>query len=379
MSDSQASSINPPEPQQPWTLLDFLAGLSWRFLVCFIALAVVVFVLIQLSFIVIPLLVAILVSSILSPLAQWLREKGWSSGLAATATVGVALLVLLGIALVTIPPLISNANNFASTLYDSTEDLKRVLEGSPFNIDPSQAQAVTDKLQAAGPEIKEALVSGLGTIVPIVGQAIVTLALAIVMTGYILRDGDRYWSWALGFVEEPRRPAIDDLGRSAYSTLAAYLQGTSIVAVFNSLAITFGAWLLDLPLLMPIAIIIFVAAFLPIVGAWIAAFTIVAIALASQGVGAAIGMGLIYLFVSQFKSYFISPFVIGTRVNLPPIVTLSSVMVGTVLGGVAGGILAVPLVATVSGTLSRIRAWRTDGFAPTTDVGIGAAPPTGAV
>ncbi|MGB1583283.1 MAG: AI-2E family transporter, partial [Solirubrobacterales bacterium] len=134
----------------------------------------------------------------------------------------------------------------------------------------------------------------------------------------------------------------------------------------------------DLPLLMPIAIIIFVAAFLPIVGAWIAAFTIVAIALASQGVGAAVGMGLIYLFVSQFKSYFISPFVIGTRVNLPPIVTLSSVMVGTVLGGVAGGILAVPLVATVSGTLSGIRAWRTEGFVPSTTAGT-EAPSSGAV
>lgn len=375
MSDHQAATAQPPQPEQPWALLDFLAGLSWRFLVCFIALSVVIFVLIQLSFIVIPLLVAILVSSILAPMAAALRNRGWSSGLAATATVGVALAVLIAIALVTIPPLISNANNFVSVLDESTEDLKKVLEGTPFNIDPTQAQSITDKLQEAGPKIKDALVSGLGTVVPIVGQAIVTLALAIVMTGYILRDGDRYWNWALGFVEEPRRPAINDLGRSAYSTLAAYLQGTSIVAVFNSLAITFGAFLLDLPLLMPIAIIIFVAAFLPIVGAWIAAFTIIAIALASQGVGAAIGMGLIYLLVSQFKSYFISPFVIGTRVNLPPIVTLSSVMVGTVLGGVAGGILAVPLVATVSGTLSRIRQWRTQGYPSSLDDG-GAAEPS---
>ena len=85
-------------------------------------------------------------------------------------------------------------------------------------------------------------------------------------------------------------------------------------------------------------------------------------------------MGLIYLLVSQFKSYFISPFVIGTRVNLPPIVTLSSVMVGTVLGGVAGGILAVPLVATVSGTLSKIRTWRTEGYTPTAEISDDAEP-----
>lgn len=374
MIDTNPPLDHPPEPEQPWALLDFLAGLSWRFLVCFMALGVAVFLLIQLSFVVVPLLIAILISSILTPLAHWLRGKGWSAGTAATATVFVALIVLTGIALLTIPPIISNADNFVGTLQESLDDLTKVLEGSPFNIDPAQAQALTDKLNDLGPKIEKTLVSGLGTIVPLVGQAVVTLVLAIVMTGYILRDGDRYWTWALGFVEEARRPAMDDLGRSAYSTLAAYLQGTSIVAVFNSAAITFGAFLLDLPLLMPIAIIIFVAAFLPIIGAWIAAFTIIAIALASQGVSAAIGMGLIYLLVSQFKSYFISPFVIGTRVNLPPIVTLSSVMVGTVLGGVVGGILAVPLVATVSGTLSRIRLWRTQGYPPPLDDGGGAEP-----
>lgn len=374
MSEQQMSASHPPEPAQPWALLDFLAGLSWRVLVCTAALAVVIFILIQLSFIVVPLLVAILVSSILTPLASWLRAHRWSSGTAATATVAVAMLVLIAVALLTIPPLISNAGNFVNTLQESTEDLAKVLAGSPFNIEPTQAQAMTDKLEDLGPKIEKTLVSGLGTIVPLVGQAVVTLVLAIVMTGYILRDGDRYWNWALGFVEAPRRPAMNDLGRSAYSTLAAYLQGTSIVALFNSAAITFGAFLLSLPLLMPIAIIIFVAAFLPIIGAWIAAFTAIAIALASQGVSAAIGMGLIYLLVSQFKSYFISPFVIGTRVNLPPIITLSSVMVGTVLGGVAGGILAVPLVATISGTLSKIRTWRTEGYTPTVDVSNEAEP-----
>jgi predicted PurR-regulated permease PerM len=148
------------------------------------------------------------------------------------------------------------------------------------------------------------------------------------------------------------------MGRNAYRTLAAYLQGTSMVALLNSSLITIGAWILGLPLLAPIAIIIFVAAFLPIIGAWIAATTVILIALASQGVGAAIGIGIVYLLVSAFKSYFVSPFVIGTRVNLPPIITLTAVMVGTVLGGIAGGVLAVPLTATVSGALAEIRKWR---------------------
>lgn len=347
-----------PQPEKPWALLDFLAGLSWRFLLCFFALAIFIFVTIQLSFVVVPLLIAILVSSILSPVAVRLRDRGLANGVAATLTVFMALAVLILVALIVIPPLISNADEFARALKGALGEIDKLLVDAPFNLDATQADAITNSLSEAGPKIEESLISGLGTIVPLVGRAAITTVLAIVMTGYMLRDGDRYWRWGLGFVEEPRQPAIDQMGRNAYRTLAAYLQGTSMVALLNSSLITLGAWFLGLPLLGPIAIIIFVAAFLPIVGAWIAAGTVILIALASQGISAAIGIGLVYLLVSAFKSYFVSPFVIGTRVNLPPIITLTAVMIGTVLAGIAGGILAVPLTATVSGALSEIRQWR---------------------
>lgn len=359
-----------PQPSKPWALLDFLAGLSWRFILCFIALALVIFVLIQLSFVVVPLLIAILVSSILSPIAVKLRDRGLANGVAATMTVFLALAVLVLVALLVIPPLVSNADDFARELRDAVSELDKLLTQSPFNLDQSQADSITQSLSDAGPKIEHTLISGLGTIIPLVGQAVITLVLAIVMTGYMLRDGDRYWRWGLGFVEEPRQPAIDQMGRNAYSTLAAYLQGTSIVALLNASLITLGAWALGLPLLAPIAIIIFVAAFLPIIGAWIAAAAVILIALASQGIGAAVGIGLVYLLVSTFKSYFVSPFVIGTRVNLPPIITLTAVMVGTVLAGIAGGILAVPLTATVSGALSEIRQWRLLGDAAFVEHGI---------
>ncbi len=227
------------------------------------------------------------------------------------------------------------------------------------------AAQVQAKLESFAPQLRETLISGIGTIVPILAQVLVTMGLAIVMTGYMLKDGERNWEWMVGFVEKPRRPAIHLLGTKAYGTLAAYIRGTSLVAAFNSVAITLGAFLLGLPLLLPIAIIIFFAAFLPIIGAWIAAGLTVSIDFASGGLDTAIGMGLIYLLVSQFKSYFISPFVIGSRVNLAPIVTLTTVMVGTVLGGIVGGIVAVPLLASVSGVLGQLRRWRVEGIGGT--------------
>lgn len=338
-----------------------LAGISWRVLVCAAALTLASFVLVQLSFVVVPLLLAILFSSILTPLALRLQARGMSPGAAATASIGLVLLVLIAIGALTIPPLISNGDTFVASLSGSLDRLSEILADSPFDVPQSEATQLAEKIKSYGPELRDMLVSGLGTLIPMVGRFAAIFFLAIVMTGYMLHDGDRYWRWALGFVEEPRRPAMSKLGTEAYSTLAAYIRGTALVAVFNSTAITFGAFLLGLPLLLPIAIIIFIAAFLPIVGAWIAATVTICIALASGGLDTAIGMGIIYLLVSQFKSYFISPFVVGGRVNLAPIVTLTTVMVGTVLGGIMGGILAVPLMATISGALGQIRRWRVDG------------------
>lgn len=364
-ADAPSDARKLPPPTHQWALLDVFAGLSWRVLVCTAALALLAFVLVELSFVVVPLFIAILFSSILSPLANWLKSRGMSAGRAATLTVAFVFLVILGVAALVIPPLISNADQFVNSLSEAADEFANALTKAPFNMSPADAAQVEAKLDSFAPQLRDTLITGIGTIVPILAQALVTLGLAIVMTGYMLKDGERDWEWMVGFVEAPRRPAIHLLGTKAYGTLAAYIRGTSLVAAFNSAAITFGAFLLGLPLLLPIAIVIFFAAFLPIIGAWIAAGLTIAIGLASGGLGTAVGMGLIYLLVSQFKSYFISPFVVGERVNLAPIVTLTTVMVGTVLGGIVGGIVAVPLLASVSGVLGQLRTWRVEGVAGT--------------
>ncbi len=337
------------------------AGFSWRVLVCAGALALLVLVLLELSFVVVPVFLAILFSSILSPLANWLRRRGMSDGRAATLTLALVFVAMVGLALIVVPPLIKNADTFIDALRNAAARFSDALTDSPFNMSGQDAQKIEDKLESFGPQLRDTLVSGIGSLLPVLAQGLVTLGLALVLTGYLLLDGERNWHWATGFVEERRRPAIDKLGVDAYETLAAYIRGTSIVAAFNTAAITTGAFLLGLPLLVPLAIIIFFAAFLPIIGAWIAAGIAVCLGLASGGVETAIGMGLVYLLVSQFKSYFISPFVVGSRVNLAPIVTLLTVMVGTVLGGIVGGIVAVPLMASASSVLGQIRRWRLEG------------------
>jgi predicted PurR-regulated permease PerM len=361
MNRSQAPTDPLPPPSNPWALLNLFAGFSWRFLVCAAALALIVILLVELSFVVVPVFIAILLTSILAPIAGWLKRHGMSEGRSATLTIVFVLLVIVLILILVVPPLIKNAGNFVSSLEEASGEFSDKLQESPFNLSAENANDVEAKLDEFGPKLRDTLISGIGSLAPALAQMLVTFGLSIVLAGYLLLDGERNWKWALGFVDPARRPAMDVLGRGAFETLAAYIRGTSIVAAFNTVAITFGAFVLGLPLLLPLAIIIFFAAFLPIIGAWIAAGLAIAIGFASGGIGTAIGMAIVYLLVSQFKSYFISPFVVGSRVNLAPIVTLLTVTAGTVLGGIIGGIVAVPLMATAASVLGQIRKWRVEG------------------
>lgn len=344
-------------------MLDIFAQLSWRVIVCVIALAILVFALVEISFVVVPIFLAVLFTSILNPLANWLKRHGVADGTAATLTVLVVIAIVVVMLIVVVPPLISTGDEFVKVMGNGFDDATELLQDEPFNLSAADAASIGEKLEAIGPKAQEVLVSSVGSLLPALAQLLVMLGLAIVMTGYLLRDGVSNWRWILGFVDEPRRPAINALGVAAYGTLAGYIRGTSIVAAFNMVVITTGAALLGLPLLLPIAIIVFVAVFLPIVGAWMAAGVTIAIGLASGGLHDAVGMGLIYLFTSTAKSYFLAPFIVGTRVKLAPIITLTGVMVGTTLGGITGGIVAIPLIATVSGALGQVRRWRTDGTA----------------
>lgn len=353
----------PPEPQQHWAMLDIFAQLSWRVIVCTIALAILVFALVQISFVVVPVFIAVLFTSILNPLANWLKAHGVADGTAATLTVLVVIIVIVTTLLLIVPPLITTGDDFVKAVNAGIDNGSELLQDEPFNLSAADAEEIAAKLEKVGPKAQEVLVSSVGSLLPALAQLLVMLGLAIVITGYLLRDGLKNWRWILGFVDAPRRPAINKIGEEAYGTLSGYMRGTSIVAVFNMVVITGGAWLLGLPLLLPIAIIVFVAVFLPIVGAWMATGVTVMIGLASGGLHDAVGMALIYFAASTVKSYFLAPFIVGTRVKLAPIITLTGVMVGTTLGGIAGGIVAIPLIASVSGALGQVRRWRVDGTA----------------
>lgn len=350
-----------------WGVLDSIAGWSWRFLVSLLALAVVVLILIQLKFVLVPLLLAVLVSSVLSPLTAWIERKGVARGFAATLTVLVAIGVLVGMAALALPPFISNLEELKGSIDQSSDDLYKWLAGSPLNMTPDQIADLKKQAESLGPKIEDFLVQGVKTAVPLLGQALATLGLTIVLTGYLLADGHRYWQWALGFFSPVNRPALNELGVTAYEKLAVYLRATAQMAALYGFGVGLFAFLLDVRLAAVLGLIVFTLAFLPIIGAWTSGFIVAVMSFVSGGVGTMVAMIIVMLLLSQINSVFLRPKVVGERVALVPVVTLTTVLAGTTIAGVIGGILAVPVVATVSGVLGQVRRWRAEGGVPTAD------------
>ena len=356
-----------PAGDDYWGVLGAVAGWSWRFLVSIIALAVVIAILIELKFVLIPLLLAVLVSSVLSPLTSWIERKGIARGFASTLTVLIALAVLAGFVLLAVPPFVSNLEDIESALKSSGDDLYAWLAGSPFNLDAEQIADLKKQIEGFAPQLQDFLLQGVKSAVPIVGQAIATFGLTIVLTGYLLADGHRYWQWALGFFSPVNRPAINELGVTAYEKLAIYLRATAQMAALYGVGVGLFAFLFDVRLAAVLGLIVFALAFLPIIGAWTSGAIVAAMSFVSGGVGTMVAMIVVMLLLSQINSVFLRPKVVGDRVSLVPVVTLTTVLAGTTIAGVIGGILAVPVVATVSGALGQVRRWRAEGGVPTTD------------
>jgi predicted PurR-regulated permease PerM len=367
---SQQQSMFEAEPEsegRDWGVLGTMAGWSWRILVCAVALALIIAILIELKFVVIPLLLALLISSVLAPLTAWFEKRGISRGFASSLTVLVAIGVMVGFALLAVPPFIKNIDDFKHAFDNTGDEFYAWLSGSPFNMDSAQIIDLKQSVTEAIPEIQDWLIQGVKAAAPLIAQAIAMVGLTIVLTGYLLAGGDRYWQWVLGFFSPVNRPGINELGETAYRKLATYLQATAQMAALYGAGVALFAFIFDVKLALVLGIVVFLLAFLPIIGAWVSGALVAVMSFVSGGIWTMVAMILVLLILSQINSIFVRPRIVGERVSLVPVVTLTTVLAGTTIGGVIGGILAVPLVATVAGALGQVRRWRAEGGVPTGD------------
>ncbi|MDF2992741.1 MAG: family transporter [Microbacterium sp.] len=340
-----------------------LAGAwAWRIIAIAVAGALVALAVIELREIVIPVLIATVLSALLVPfrdlLTRRMRFPRWAA--IATAEIGViaAVGVLLYLVITQVAAGFSGIRHRAITVIDAVSTW---LATSPLHLGGDQLAELVDQGW-------QALQSNAGSILPgvlsagsTVGHILVGVLLALFTTLFILIDGGRIWAWLVRLFPRRARTAVDGAGRAGWTTLQSFVKVQILVAVIDAVGIAGGAALLGVPFAIPIGVLVFLGSFIPVVGAIVTGAFAVAIALIYNGWVIAVLMLLVVLLVQQIEGHVLQPLIMGNAVKVHPLAVVLAVAAGSMLAGIPGAFFAVPLVAVANAFIGHIArgTWRT--------------------
>jgi len=306
----------------------------------------------QLWTIVLPILLALLLTSVLWPPTRVLR-RFLPPALAALVVVTSALLVLAGLVAFLVPRVIDQAQPLTDQFVVGLEELQALLvRVGPAGPDQfgSALDALIEQVQSNAQVIAFEVLYGL----TVVGSAVVTALLAVVLTFFFLKDGPRFLPWACGLLRPRAGTHLRVLAERCWTTLGGFIRTQAAVGLVDAVFIGLGLVVLGVPLPLTLAVLIFFAAFVPIVGAVATGALAAVVALVDQGLTTALLVAGLVLLVQQLESNVLQPVLVGRVLALHPVVILLAVTAGVAVGGIIGAFLAVPVVAAVAVVLRYI-------------------------
>ncbi|RJT96533.1 AI-2E family transporter [Arthrobacter frigidicola] len=323
---------------------------------------VVIYALIQVRLVVIPLLLALILASAIGPFVSWLRRKGWSSTLATGLSFVVLLALIGGLLAGVVFAIIGQTDALVSSALQGVDQLIDRVQDGPVPVNDAQLQAARDAV------VDFATSSTAGT-TALAGLSAATsfltgMLLMVVILFFFLKDGEKIWAFILRAFRNTRLVKARKVGEQSVAVLGGYVRGTAIVAAVDAFFIGLALVILGVPLALPLAAIVFIGAFIPLVGATLAGALATIIALVTNGhVTALIVLGVVIL-VNQLEGNFLQPVVMGHTLSVHPLVILVALTAGTVLAGIIGAILSVPLTAVA---WAGVKAWNAERDEDITD------------
>lgn len=324
------------------------AAWSWRMLLIIVMSAAAIWLLSQVSLLVIPILIAALLATLLQPAHRLLLKLKFPpvlSSLTLTAAligVVVALLTLAGQQL---------AAGFATmqvSVAAGVRDFVALLESWGLSFETLNFQDLLFDLADTLQDNTGAIVSGALGFGSTATNILAGIAMALFSLIFFLKDGPKIWSFLLNFVPRLHRRAVDGAGYAGWGALGSYVRVQIFVAFVDAVGIGVGAWLLGVPLAMPLGVLVFLGSFIPIVGAVLTGAVAVLLALvANDWVNALLMLGVV-LGVQQLESNVLQPLVMGKAVNLHPLAVFLAVAAGTATMGLVGAVFAVPIMAFIN-------------------------------
>ena len=330
-------------------------AIGWRLLVVAAALYVLGQVVAYLAAIVVPVAIALLLAALLSPAVGFLHARRVPRGLATAMVVVAGLAALGGVLTFVVITFVRGVPALGAQLSTSVDSIVDWLATGPLGIGQEQLAGIQQEVLDTLSANQAAITAGALTTAATVGEVLTEILLVVFTLIFFLHGGAGIWGFLLGAAPGHVRTRIDVAGRRGVAALVSYVRATAVVAVVDAVAIGIGLAVLGVPLAVPLAALVLLGAFIPIIGAVVAGGVAVLVALVAQGPVSALIVLAIIIGIMQLESHVLQPLLLGRAVKLHPLAVILAIATGLLVGGIAGALLAVPLLAVLNSGVRSLR------------------------
>jgi predicted PurR-regulated permease PerM len=342
-----AGTRGPREPEIP-ALLARLAAWAWRLLIIGLLVYVTFRVASDLRLVVLPCIAALLLTALLQPLTARLRTAGMPALAATWCTFLAAIIVLAGIGTLAGNRVSADYPTLQKEVKHTSRQVQTSLAGPPFHLTNVRLAQYANQLGHYLSQHQSLIAGTVVTGGKIVIEIVTGLVLMLFVTFFLIKDGRKIWGWLISGLPPDARSRADAAGEASWSALVNYMRGTTAVAAIHAVVIGLALWILGVPLLMPLVILVFIAAYVPLVGILLAGAAAILVTLGTRGWIAAVILLGVFLVENQLEGHLLQPQVVGRIVRLHPLAVILVLAVGGIIAGIAGAIVAVPAAAALS-------------------------------
>jgi len=331
----------------PWAV-DLVAAWSWRFLVIAAAGYAVVWTLARFSVVALPLAIALLIAALAAPLVEFGDRVGLNRKLS-SAIVVLGGLAIVGLLLTFVGTQVAQGfNDLAKQVVGGLGEIRDWLRDGPLQASDTQINDYTKAAQDLVTNSNEQIVSRVTEVGTTIGHIVAGFFIILFSSFFFLADGERIWAWAVRLFPRAARLRTDTSGRVAWKSLTQFVRATVLVAFVDAVGIMLVALVLKLPLVPAIGVLVFLGSFIPMIGAVLSGSVAVLVALVSQGPIVALLMLGGVIVVQQIEAHVLQPFLLGRFVSVHPLGVIVAIACGVLVAGIAGALIAVPLVAALN-------------------------------
>ncbi|MEW2475632.1 AI-2E family transporter [Micromonospora gifhornensis] len=336
--------------------LRIAAAWSWRLIVVGVVFWALVKLVSTISIVIIPLAVAMLLSALLAPAVGWLLRARLPKSLATAVVLVAGLAAVVGTLTLVVNEFIKGVPELAAKSSQGLQQIQDWLKTGPLHLSDNDLDRYLEEAQQWVNNNTEQFTSGALSTATTLAEVLTGTILVLFAAFFFLRDGNMIWRFVVRLLPVAARWKVDDAGRASWATLVAYVRATVLVAFIDAVGIGIFLVIFDIPFAFPLAALVFLGAFIPIIGATLSGGVAVLVALVDSGpVTALIILGVV-IGVQQVEGHILQPLIMGRAVAIHPLAVIIGLAAGVVLAGITGALVAVPLIAVLNTAVRRLAA-----------------------